>query len=235
MPASLPPHLPQLDAHPWFAALPPALRTQLLAAAGLRRLPAGHALFRRGDPPCGLYAVLDGSLTIGAVDAHGKEALLTVADPVTWFGEIALFDGQPRTHDAVALDDALLLHVPQPALLAILDATPQYWRQFALLMAQKLRLSFLTVESMSVMSAAQRLAARLLMIADGYGGISAGRTHVRLSQEKLAAMLSLTRQTTNQLLNALQADGVVRLHVGEIEIVDVDALRRASGLHDGPR
>ncbi|RAE72795.1 Crp/Fnr family transcriptional regulator, partial [Burkholderia multivorans] len=107
MPASLAPYLPQLDAHPWFAALPPALRAQLLAAAELRRLPAGHALFRRGDPPCGLYAVLDGSLTIGAVDAHGKEALLTVADPVTWFGEIALFDGQPRTHDAVALDDAL--------------------------------------------------------------------------------------------------------------------------------
>ena len=78
--------------------------------------------------------------------------------PVTWFGEIALFDGQPRTHDAIALDDALLLHVPQAALLAILDATPQYWRQFALLMAQKLRLSFLTVESMSVMPAA-RLAA----------------------------------------------------------------------------
>ena len=53
------------------------------------------------------------------------------------------------------------------------------------------------------------------MIADGYGGISAGRTRIRLSQEKLAAMLSLTRQTTNQLLKALQADGVVR-HVGEI-------------------
>ncbi|WP_045567935.1 Crp/Fnr family transcriptional regulator [Burkholderia ubonensis] len=222
--------LPQLDAHPWFAALPPALRAALLARAALRRLPAGHALFRRGDPPCGLYAVLGGSLTIGAVDPQGKEALLTVAEPVTWFGEIALFDGLPRTHDAIALDDALLLHVPQAALLAILDATPQYWRQFALLMAQKLRLSFLSVESMSVMPAAQRLAARLLMIADGYGGISAGRTRIRLSQDKLAAMLSLTRQTTNQLLKSLETDGVVRLHVGEIELVDVDALRRASGL-----
>ena len=177
--------------------------------------------------------MLAGSLTIGAVDPQGKEALLTVAEPVTWFGEIALFDGRPRTHDAIALDDTLLLHVPQAALLAILDTTPQYWRQFALLMAQKLRLSFLTVESMSVMPAAQRLAARLLMIAEGYGGISAGRTHIRLSQETLASMLSLTRQTTNQLLKALQADGVVRLHVGEIELVDIDALRRASGLGDG--
>ncbi|WAS53589.1 Crp/Fnr family transcriptional regulator [Burkholderia ambifaria] len=229
MPSSLAPYLPQIEAHPWFAALPPALRADLLARAAVRRLPAGRALFRRGDPPCGLYAVLAGSLTIGAVDPQGKEALLMVAEPVTWFGEIALFDGQPRTHDAIALDDTLLLHVPQAALLAILDTTPQYWRQFALLMAQKLRLSLLNVESMSVMPAAQRLAARLLMIAEGYGGISVGRTHIRLSQEKLAAMLSLTRQTTNQLLKALQADGAVRLHVGEIELVDVDALRRASG------
>ncbi|HDR9239577.1 TPA: Crp/Fnr family transcriptional regulator [Burkholderia vietnamiensis] len=232
MTSSLAPYLPQLEAHPWFAALPLALRAALLERAALRRLPAGHPLFRRGDPPCGLYAVLSGSITIGAVDAHGKEALLTVAEPVTWFGEIALFDGLARTHDAAALDDTLLLHVPQPALLAILDATPQYWREFALLMAQKLRLSFVSVESLSMMTAAQRLAARLAMIADGYGGVSVGRTRVRLSQEKLAAMLSLTRQTTNQLLKALEADGAVRLHVGEIEIVDLDALRRASGLPD---
>jgi CRP-like cAMP-binding protein len=234
MPSTFDRYLPQLDAQPWFVALPQALRAALLSHAALRRLPTGHALFRRGDPPCGLYAVLSGSLTIGAVDAQGKEALLTVAGPTTWFGEIALFDGLPRTHDAIALEDALLLHVPQAALVALLDATPQYWRQFALLMAQKLRLSFLTVEAMSVMPAAQRLAARLLMIADGYGGISAGRTRIRLSQEKLAAMLSLTRQTTNQLLKSLEADGVVRLHVGEIELVDVDALRRASGLRGHP-
>lgn len=95
MQSTLARYLPQLDAQPWFAALPQALRADLLSHAALRRLPAGRALFRRGDPPCGLYAVLSGSVTIGAVDAQGKEALLTVAGPVTWFGEIALFDGLP--------------------------------------------------------------------------------------------------------------------------------------------
>lgn len=44
-PRSFDGYLPQLDAHPWFAALPPALRAALLARAVLRRLPAGHALF----------------------------------------------------------------------------------------------------------------------------------------------------------------------------------------------
>ncbi|WP_179401535.1 Crp/Fnr family transcriptional regulator [Burkholderia guangdongensis] len=228
-------YLPLLDTQPWFAALPPALRAALLSHASLRRLPAGRALFRRGDPPCGLYAVLSGSLTIGAVDAHGKEALLTVAEPPTWFGEIAVFDGRPRTHDAIALEDSLLLNVPHAPLVELLDATPVWWRHVALLMAQKLRLSFLSVEAMSMMPAAQRLAMRLLMIVDGYGGISVGRTRIRLPQEKLAAMLSLTRQTTNQLLKSLEAAGAVRVHVGEIEVVDVDALRRASRPPDAAR
>ncbi|AOK30436.1 Crp/Fnr family transcriptional regulator [Burkholderia singularis] len=224
----LEPYQPLLDANPWFAALPAPLRDALRQAAAARRLSAGQMLFRRGDAPCGLYAVLSGALTIGAVDASGKEALLTVAEPVTWFGEIALFDELPRTHDAIAIDDTLLLHLPQPALQQLLDGTPRYWRHFALLMAQKLRMSFVNVEALSMMPAAQRLAARLLMIAEGYGGISASHTRIRLSQERLGAMLSLSRQTANQLLKELAARGIVRLHVGEIEIVDLDALRRAS-------
>ncbi|AOJ11054.1 Crp/Fnr family transcriptional regulator [Burkholderia mayonis] len=226
------PYRSQLDAHPWFGALPAELRDALVAAAAPRRLAAGQILFRRGDAPCGLYAVLSGALSVGAVDASGKEALLTVAEPTTWFGEIALFDELPRTHDAIALEDALLMHVPQAALQQLLDETPRYWRHFALLMAQKLRMSFMNVEALTLMSAAQRLASRLLMIADGYGGISARHRRIKLSQERLGAMLSLSRQTANQLLKDLAARGVVKLHVGEIEIVDLDALRAASGAAD---
>ena len=229
MPAPPADLLPRLDANPWFRALPDALRASLLDLATPRELAAGETLFRRGDPPCGLYAVLSGALSIGAVDPDGREALLTVLEPTTWFGEISLFDGQPCTHDAIAVENTRLLHLAQAALQQVLEAEPRYWRHFGLLMAQKLRLSFLTVEAISVMPAAQRLAARLLMIAEGYGGISTGRTRIRLSQEKLAALASLTRQTTNQLLRELAARGIVRVQVGEIEILDRDALRAASG------
>ncbi|WP_414451145.1 Crp/Fnr family transcriptional regulator [Burkholderia sp. 22PA0099] len=223
------PLLPLLDANPWFRALPDALRARLRATAAVRELAAGETLFRRGDPPCGLYAVLTGALSIGAVDPDGRESLLTVLEPTTWFGEISLFDGQPCTHDAIAVENTRLLHLAQAALQQLLAESPHYWRHFGLLMAQKLRLSFLSVEAISVMPAAQRLAARLLMIAEGYGGISTGHTRIRLSQERLASLASLTRQTTNQLLREMAARGVVRLQVGEIEILDLAALRAASG------
>jgi CRP-like cAMP-binding protein len=216
----------RLDKGQWFSHLPVPLQDSLLAAARVRRLSPGQRLFKRGDPPCGLYAVLEGSVRIGAVSEQGKEALLSLVESPHWFGEICLFDGQPRTHDAFALGHCVLLHIPQTVLLRLLDEQPAYWRQLALLMSQKLRLTFINLEQLSLMPTAARLAHRLLMIAEGYGEIDPPRRVLQLPQEQLASMLSLSRQTTNQILKDLQGQGIVNLKYGEIEILDVERLRK---------
>ena len=167
---------PRLMRGQWFSHLPASLQDSLLAAARVRRLSAGQRLFQRGDPPCGLYAVLEGAVRIGAVNEQGKEALLSLVEAPHWFGEICLFDGQPRTHDAFGLGPCTLLHIPHTALLTLLDEQPVYWRQLALLMSQKLRLTFINLEQLSLMPAPVRLAHRLLMIAEGYGEIDAATT-----------------------------------------------------------
>ena len=209
----------------WFSHLPVPLQDSLLAAARIRRLSSGQLLFKRGDPPCGLYAVLEGSVRIGAVSEQGKEALLSLVEPPHWFGEICLFDGQPRTHDAFAVGQCTLLNIPQVTLLKLLDEQPVYWRQLALLMSHKLRLTFINLEQLSLMPAPVRLAHRLLMIAEGYGEIDEPRRVLQLPQEQLASMLSLSRQTTNQILKDLQGQGMLKLGYGEIEILDVQRLR----------
>lgn len=211
----------------WFANLPEALQNALLEAAQMLHLEAGQVLFRRGDKPSGLYAVLDGAMRIGAVSASGKEALLSLVEPPYWFGEISLFDGQPRTHDAFAEGPCRLLHVPQARLLTLLERQPCYWRDFALLMSHKLRLAFITLEEMSLLPAAPRLARRLLLIVDNYGE-SEPRRVIHLAQEQLALMLAISRQTTNQILKELEAQGILRLTYGEIEILDLPRLREAA-------
>ncbi|QTS86316.1 Crp/Fnr family transcriptional regulator [Ectopseudomonas khazarica] len=209
----------------WFAALPAALSQTLLQMARVQRLDAGQRLFRRGDRPSGLYAVVEGAVRVGAIGENGKEALLTLVEPPYWFGEISLFDGLPRTHDAFAESASTLLLLPQAELLALLERQPQHWRDFALLMSHKLRLAFIALEDMSLLPAAPRLARRLLLIAENYGE-SEPRRVLHLAQEQLALMLSLSRQTTNQILKELEAQGVVRLTYGEIEILDVEHLRQ---------
>lgn len=220
-------HLASLLQGHWFAALPQALRDALLAMAQVQRLDAGQRLFRRGDKPSGLYAVVEGAVRIGAVSESGKEALLTLVEPPYWFGEISLFDNLPRTHDAFAESASTLLLLPQTELLTLLERQPQHWRDFALLMSHKLRLAFLALEDMSLLPAAPRLARRLRLIAENYGE-GEPRQVLHLAQEQLALMLSLSRQTTNQILKELEAQGIVRLTYGEIEILDLQRLRQAA-------
>ncbi|MDU9024380.1 Crp/Fnr family transcriptional regulator [Pseudomonas corrugata] len=209
----------------WYSHLPVELQNSLLGMSRVRRLSTGHRLFQRGDPPCGLYAVLEGSVRVGSVSEQGKEALLSVVEAPHWFGEICLFDGQPRTHDAVIVGQCTLLHAPQATLLAFLEQHPVYWRYLALLMSHKLRLAFINLEQLSLMPAPARAAHRLLLIAEGYGEIESARQVLQLSQEQLALMLSLSRQTTNQILKDLQTQGILHLGYGEIEILDMGRLR----------
>ena len=214
----------------WFKHLPPDLQRSLLGAARVRSLTAGQFLFKRGDPPCGLYAVLEGAVRISAVSAQGKEAVLSLVETPHWFGEICLFDNLPRTHDALATGACTLLQVPQAAMLDILEQHPMFWRDMALLMSHKLRLSLINIEQISLMPASVRLAHRLLMIAQGYGEIEPPRRVLQLPQEDLAAMLGLSRQTNNSLLKALEQQGIIGLSYGAIEILDLNRLRLAAGL-----
>jgi len=216
----------------WFGALAPEFQARLLAAAVPRSIGRVQWLFARGDAPDGLYAMISGAVRIRAGTAAGKETLLALVEPPMWFGEISVFDRQPRTHDAIADDDSTVAHVPQAALEAILSAAPEHWRDLGLLAATKLRHAFVAMEAMAVQPLAVRLAGLLVLLSERYGELHdrSART-VELGQEQLAAMLSSSRQTVNQLLKDLEARGLVRLAYGTIEIVDKDRLKAiASGV-----
>ncbi|WXL25938.1 Crp/Fnr family transcriptional regulator [Ectopseudomonas mendocina] len=214
----------------WFSSLPKALQQALISLAQVQHLEVGQVLFRRGDKPCGLYAVVEGGVRVGAVSSSGKEALLSRVEPPYWLGEISLFDGQPRTHDVFADSATTLLWISQSKLLALLDQEPRYWRDFALLMSQKLRQTFVHLEDMSLLPAPIRLARRLLAIANNYGEGGQPRLLISLPQEQLALMLAISRQTTNQILRELESQGILRLNYAEIEIVDLKRLQQAAQL-----
>lgn len=214
----------------WFAGLPATLQEALLQMGRPRRLAPGQRLFGRGDAPDGLYCVTEGALRISNSSSEGKEALLAFIEPPHWIGEITLFDGQLRTHDAVAETVVELFHLPQQALLELLGAHPAWWREFALLLTQKLRMTFLMVEEAALLPAAGRLARRLVAMAEGYGEWKdRSRRMLVVSQEQLALMLALSRQTVNQILKQFEGQGAVRLVRGGVEIIDLDRLRVLAG------
>lgn len=214
----------------WFASAPPALQQALLACATPRHQDDGTRLFSRGDAPDGLYAVVEGAVRITGLASDGREALLAIVEPSQWFGEIGLLDGLPRTHDARAQGATVVLHAPQRVLLGLLESQPALWQSIGLLATSKLRAAFQALEDMALLPAEHRLAARLLAMSQGYDERTRHtRRVVRLSQEQLASMLALSRQTVNQVLQGLAQQGIVRPGRGMVEILDVQRLRALAG------
>lgn len=228
---SAPPALLQpLSANPWFGALPLALRRTLLAGCELQRLRAGEMLFRQGDRvPAGggaFYGLAAGRLKASTLREDGKEAILAVLEPGNWFGEISLIDQRPRTHDATAMGEAEVLVLPRPAFEALMQQ-PAFARAVCELLAARVRTLYGMVEDAALRSTRARVARRLLLLSRGDATQSPdARAVVPVSQEALAMMLGITRQTLSKELKALAGQGAVALGYGRIEIVAPGMLER---------
>ena len=154
-----------------------------------RRLVPGEHLFSRDADDGGLYCVLGGSISVQSVGMDGDAPVLLVLEPCHWFGELALIDGLPRSHDAVADTDSLVWCVARAPLEAWLDAHPRHWREIAELASRKLRIAFQIFDQEIRSPMTERVARRLRLASLGWGWRSSEpRPRLRLSQEQLCLL-----------------------------------------------
>ena len=220
-------YIKHLEQNIWFAQLPAVFKDFIVNCAVQQHFDKEQSIFRSGDIFNGIYAVLEGAVRLGYIDIHGKESVAAIVEPVMWFGEISLVDAQPRSHDAIATQKSLLLHIPSTALQSLLQQHPVFWYHIAQLTSQKLRFAFLELISIQTQSISQRLAQRLMFILNGYGNhLSIEKNVIHLSQEQLAQMLTCSRQTINQELQALEQQNILCVSFKKIEILDVAELHR---------
>ena len=197
----------------WFSKLSPALRQAILERAVVRRVADGAILSARGAPAEEWCGVAQGAVRVSSVSLAGKQVTLTYVEPGTWFGDIALFDGMPRTHDAHAHGATTLLVVRKADFKELLSLHVELYEALLRLNCRRLRLLFDTVEDLNTLPLAARLAKQVLLLARAYG-IEQGeeiRIGLQLAQEDLAQLLGASRQRVNQELKGFERDGAVRI------------------------
>jgi signal-transduction protein with cAMP-binding, CBS, and nucleotidyltransferase domain len=109
--------------------------------------------------------VARGAVRVSSVSLSGKQVTLTYAEPGTWFGDIALFDGLPRTHDADAHGDTTLLVVRKPDFKDLLAQHVELYDALLRLNCRRLRLMFDQFEDLNTRPLQARLAKQLLLLA----------------------------------------------------------------------
>lgn len=219
-----------MNGNPWFAALPLADRRAVLGASERQRLAPGEMLFRQGDGvPAGsgaFFGVVRGGIKASSLREDGKEAILAVLEAGNWFGEISLIDQQPRTHDATAVGDTEVLALPRAAFDAMMKR-PAFALAVCRMLAARVRSLYGMVEDATLRSTRARVARRLLLLARGDATQAREpRPVVPVSQEALAMMLGVSRQTLSKELQGLAQAGAVVLGYGRIEIASAAQLEK---------
>jgi len=215
-----------IDSGSWFSKLSQPLRNAILSRAIVRHLQDGALLTTRGSEPQEWVAVAKGAVRVSTVSLSGKQITLTYVEPGTWFGDISLFDGLPRTHDANAHGETTLLVVRRADFRELLSQHTELYEALLRLNCRRLRMMYNIFEDLNTRPLAARLAKQLLLLARSYG-IEQGeevRIGLQLAQEDLAQLLGASRQRVNQELKGFEREGAVRVEPTRLVVLSRDKL-----------
>ncbi len=222
-----------IDSGAWFSKLSTPLRADILSRARVRRLADAEPLASRGAPAEEWCAVARGAVRISSVSLSGKQVTLTYAEPGSWFGDIALFDGLPRTHDADAHGPTTLLTVRKTDFRALLQHHVELYDALLRLNCRRLRLMFDSFEDLNTRPLQARLAKQLLLLARSYGVAHGSdgseiRIGLALAQEDLAQLLGASRQRVNQELKGFEREGALRVEPTRLVVTSREKLMAAA-------
>jgi CRP/FNR family transcriptional regulator, cyclic AMP receptor protein len=215
----------------WFSSLSPSLRHDILRCAFVKRYKDGQLISARGDPPEEWIACAKGAVRVSSTSVSGKLITLTYVEPGIWFGDVAIFDGDRRTHDAYAHGETTVLCVAKADFRKILAAHVELYEAMLRLHARRIRQLYGLVEDLNTLPLRARLAKQLLHLVRSYGVpcLADGqevRIGLQLAQEELAQLLGASRQRVNQELKSMEREGAIRIEPGGLVVRSREALMR---------
>lgn len=209
------------DASPLLAGLTEGQRREVLAAASLRRVSRGQALFRQDEPAEALFLVEAGRVKLTQTTLDGREVIVRLAGPGELFAAIAALDGKSYPFSAVGAEPSRVLAFTRPVLRALFASLPRLEANVLGVVGTHARESLDRVRELSTEPVPQRLARTLLrLIAPGEQGLLIQG----VTQQELADLTATTLYTVSRTLSQWQADGVVTVARGRIVVRSREAL-----------
>lgn len=219
-----------LEQAPLFSVLHPADLLVLAEKFHPVRYRRGEVIFREGEPAERLFLIDQGTVKLSIASSGGQELLIGILGRGHIFGELAIIDRGPRAMDARAMEDSQVYSLSSDVFWTMLENRPALARRLLELMARRLRRADQTSQDLVFFDAPTRLARRLLQLAEEHGEPQgegqAVRLTVRVTQEEIAQMIGVTRESANRLIASFSGRGWIDWNGGNPIIRDPAALIR---------
>lgn len=204
----------------FFKAWPDAL---LMDAAKTSRVIEAHAnqeIVRRGQVVDGLYVIASGELVIGVFNHDGRRYVRRYAGCGQVYGLLGMMDGKESPQFFTARVASTIIVVPKPAILAALESHPTLWWGIVHQWAGLHRTLLAGLHELAFDNLRVRLIRALLDYARQFGSIALPQTplELRLTQDELANVLGMTRQSVSREVKRLEREGHIQVTYGGIKL-----------------
>ena len=158
---------------------------------------------------------------------QGADLTLAVMGEGDFFGDMSLLDGRPRSASASAATDAVLLSLERNDFATLLRSRPDAALAILAVVAARLRESDQMASDLAFLDVSGRLARRLLDLSTSNGVKRADGVllQVTLTQEELANMIGVTRESVNRNLSMFRRLGLIGREGRKIIILNPAELR----------
>jgi CRP/FNR family transcriptional regulator, cyclic AMP receptor protein len=148
--------------------------------------------------------------------------------PTEFFGEMALLDGMPRSATVTTQEPCEALIIYRQHFLELIDKSPSILLNMTAVLSRRLRKMNELIRSLVFFDVYGKVARVLLTLVSEKGRQTAQGTVIdlRLTQQELAELAGMSRETMTRTLRDFQQAGVVRIESGIITILALDMLQR---------
>lgn len=190
-------NLSPLSGSELFSSLDEEALARVALKATTVQLERNDTLFNEGDDAADLFVVLSGRLAIGKSSPDGRESLVALMEPGDLFGEMPLFDDEPRSGSARALERSEVIRVPFEVARSELEAQPRLLWDVVSLFARRLRSADDALADAMLLDVTGRTAKRLLELS-----ADSDEFVLPITQEELAGLVGASRERVNKAISA---------------------------------
>lgn len=191
----------------------------------------GEVAFCKGDTDSTIFLIGSGRVKICVTTPDGRESVIAILSSGDCFGELAALDNEPRSADAVAMEDTTAWRLAQEDFIALLERSPSFARRLISLLALRLRATDEHYTDMVFFDVFGRVARKLLELADSQGVATPRGVEIsfRLTQQDLANLTGTTRESVNKAMRFYRDRGYIASRGHYITIVSRSGLERRVG------
>lgn len=210
---------------PLLKTLPDDALRQFALCCQWRQFKSGEVIFTRAADDRDVYLIVAGRVRIDVFSAAGRQITYRELTGGEWFGELAAFDGQRRSADALARDDTLIAIVTAGRFRDLLFEHRAAGELVYVKLASWVRDLSERVFALTTLGVQNRLHGEILRLARE-SGIKNNRALIAPmpTHAELAGRLSTSREQVTRELKALRAQGLLEGSGRSVVVKDVARL-----------